>query len=376
MSDTVSNSCELPFPVVAVGNCSDGHSLRMQSFSAGGLEILIDECAPRENDLEAEGISTWEVLDEVIGGNLSVDTSVLGDLVAATVHSPSTPHPYTMSPAPPPGEPPSLMRNKRPHGLFDELNPLEGKQQTDTCPFLSSSHSSAPAIDVGDLLPTTSCLAQKVGIRPNAESSASGPTSSSSGSSIQSSPRQEESCMVGILETSSTSNTFHASVIEISNLLDRQSETPEMPPGPPPAQMAPPPPVGPPPDLPLDRAELKRTVEDSGSSPLGKRLRSQKEEDGTGPHLECSTDGESTTSSSEAEDTLVVEHDRARNDIQSDCEDGVEASYKQSPASARWVWDRFLQHDRQLASAQMLEKRMLRALESLSMGSAQKSDDD
>merc|ERR1711904_726047 len=69
-----------------------------------------------------------------------------------------------------------------------------------------------------------------------------------------------------------------------------QLDEPEMPPGPPPAKMAPPPPFGPPPDLPLERAELKRAVEDpSGNSPLGKRLRSIGSSGGLSAQPTCST---------------------------------------------------------------------------------------
>merc|ERR1711964_664936 len=88
---------------------------------------------------------------------------------------------------------------------------------------------------------------------------------------------------------------------------------PEMPPGPPPAKMAPPPPFGPPPDLPLDRAELKRAVEDSASSREGKRLRSVGSisdvratdsgvSGGKPCQPGCSTDGYSSSSTSGAEE--------------------------------------------------------------------------
>lgn len=366
--------------MVASTSSNDGHSLEMKNFPAGGIEILIDECAPVTNDIEVEGSSTWEVLDDVIAGNVSLSSSMLGDVITKTVKSPSTPHPYTMSPPPPLGEPPSLLRNKRPHGLFEDLSPTRNSPQTDTCPCVGASHASASAIDVGGLLPALACPIQSLDTCPHVESSASAPSSSSSGSSMQSSPREEESVSAGILST--PASAFHSSVLAVPEVMDCQSEAPEMPPGPPPAKMAPPPPAGPPPDLPLDRAELKRTVEDSGSSPLGKRLRSvssgqsiAKDGDGVVHH----SSGDSTSSSSDVEDNPVVElgkSDSLPRSMQEEGEDGVESSYKQSPASARWVWDRFLQHDKQLASAQMLEKRMLRAMESLHMGSSQKSEDD
>jgi len=160
------------------------------------------------------------------------------------------------------------------------------------------------------------------------------------------------------------------------------AQPPNVPLGPPPAEMAPPPPLGPPPDLPLDRAELKRAVEDSTNSPVqSKRMRSVNSlSDVTAAsesggykrgHAGFSTDGDSSSSTSDQEDAIQEgrDTDLGGPTVQHACNEvGLEASYTQSPPSARWVWDRFLQQDRQHASTAVLEKRMLQALDALSFG--------
>jgi len=157
---------------------------------------------------------------------------------------------------------------------------------------------------------------------------------------------------------------------------------PEMPPGPPPARLAPPPPDGPPPDLPLDRVELKRGVEDPANSPVGKRLRStsipsiydDSGADGRGSGGKpsqpgCSTDGESSTSTSDVEEEgQDTDLSGAKSWRSAHEAGGIEASYAQSPPSVRWVWDRILQQDRQPANTNVLEKRMLQALDALHFG--------
>lgn len=113
-------------------------------------------------------------------------------------------------------------------------------------------------------------------------------------------------------------------LVDIQLDIDRPAP-PKTPPGPPPAFISPPPPAGPPPSLPLDRAELKRTREPALGG--GKRQRREPPPD-------------------------------------------VEASYAESPASARWVWDRCLLAESGApvaaqsnpAATAILERRLLLAL--------------
>lgn len=357
------------------------------------------------------------------------------------VHSPSTPHPFTMSPPPPPGEPPRLLRNKRPHGLF------YGGTGSDTggctAPAASSASvmaacaSTAVACEVGscstgaidattigttsgtgpDTVVTACDMDTSLAIVDTAaracspvsgRSSPSSPSSSSSSSSDHDSggggavgatrrssmcssqtcdsPRDAPMCTSVAVSAQCAGTEMHLSPCGTPRDASQPDE-PEMPPGPPPAKMAPPPPVGPPPSLPLDRAELKRGVEEPApsSSKPGKRLRSLSASSvpsggpafGPGPPAPgCSSDGESSSSTSDAEDArpeeqIGGEFSGSRWPGQTDTrdrDDALEESYHQAPPAARWVWDRFLQQEGNLASAVTLEKRMLLALDALHVG--------
>merc|ERR1719296_114750 len=119
--------------------------------------------------------------------------------------------------------------------------------------------------------------------------------------------------------------------------------------------MAPPPPSGPPPSLPIDRAELKRGAARlyTGDSIAGggemdaKRLRSCTMEQ----LLASSGGGVGGLAGAEAAG-------------------GGDESYARAPASARWVWDHMLQQDNSAESVAVLEKRALQALGTLSVGLA------
>lgn len=318
-----------------------------RSFVPAGIEIDSDD-----------GVQGNETCDtEVMQGEEVIAPAAYVAYLDETVQSPKTPHPFSMSPPLPPGEPPRLLKNKRPHGLFhaDEL-------QQGTCGAMGAcgTSMSSTLVVAASADMDTGCPGGMEDLRARSPTSAGSSPSSPSGS-------------VGS-GSSTGGSELGRHFLECTNQAIRE-EIPEMPPGPPPAKMAPPPPVGPPPDLPLDRADLKRAVEDSASSREGKRLRSVNScpgnlasEDGDGggkvSQPGCSTDGESSNSSSCTEEVHNVELDGANNHRMA-CDTSVETSYSQSPPSARWVWDRFLQKDRQSASTAVLEKRMLQALDSL-----------
>lgn len=344
------------------------------------------------------------------------------------VRTPKTPHPGSMSPAPPPGEPPSLLRNKRPKGLWDESPPstdsadvgsarssvategacrdedmqlataeLEDVGLADivtapiaTAAAAASSDGSFPSSMVSVLEPEPELGVATLQFAPPARAVASAVGSGARGSgrrrgtsaSSSTGSSEDELGIVAGGEEDSGGEEDRMDETHAQLELGEDSAPPWPPPpppaiprGPPPAQWTPPPPAGPPPSLPLDRAELKRiasaalVLEEGASSDgdgvrgpgrQGKRLRAGPAE---GPgHNVC---------------------------------EGLEESYMRAPASARWVWDRVLRQScdgdggagtggesggsgsggsiggggssANPAAAAMLERRMLQALDSLSV---------
>lgn len=149
-----------------------------------------------------------------------------GAQFAYLAYTPTTPHPRTMLPPLPPGEPPALLRNKRPYGLSD----------VDKCEI--------PEL-ITDLL-------------------------------TDASTNKDEEITDGASSTGECSNRLEVddepALLPPTPIAIRTE--PVTPPGPPPAEMAPPPPVGPPPSLPLGRGELKRAqMDDSPSFSPRKRFR-------------------------------------------------------------------------------------------------------
>lgn len=238
---------------------------------------------------------------------------------AGAVQTPRWPHPGILSPPPPPGEPPRLHKNKRPHGL-------------------AGAEPSAATVRAA----TAAASAGSAGGCP----SSSGAPSTTSG--------EEE--MGG--------STDGGELVEAIASPAGPSR-PTTPPGPPPAEMAPPPPLGPPPSLPLDRAELKRGAP-SAASTEGEAV-AMLEAPGKRPR--CSSMGARPDprrggGPREAEPCSRLDGNFA-----------VEESYAKSPASARWVWDRILQQDATSAeSVAAIERRTLHALDSLSFGLSEADD--
>lgn len=286
--------------------------------------------------------------EDVDIGLVEAEAAASGEEGASAVERPMTPHPGTMFPPPPPGEPPFLLKNKRPHGLTAAAATgvafPPSASAASSAPSALGASSSAAAPPASRLLAAATAAAapplseEEDFSEREAPSFYSLPSRSGSHSSACSSAcPSPRSCQDADVENDMTSEGPEASpAMATPNM--------PMPPGPPPAQMAPPPPKGPPPSLPLgERAELKRAASDEDCSMgdgahIGKRMRSASEDSPFGPRL-CSLP-----------------------------EAGAEASYANSAPSARWVWDRFLQQDRSASSSAALERRMLRALDALSVG--------
>lgn len=293
-------------------------------------------------------------------GNLleiSMDTCAEDD-TPQDVHSPVTPHPGTMSPPPPPGEPPRLLRNKRPIGVLCFGRAADVDQTMAGWPTVPPGSSTKDAHQLGD--------------SDGASALTTADSSSNSGDDVEDAvpapnepqdwPAPEILCM---------------GKQQLDKANPQTPDAPEMPPGPPPAKMAPPPPSGPPPSLPLERADLKRAYEEPINSPIGKRLRAVTLPDGLS--LEdanatftvetstcCAPDDEFLTDTTAQGTSGKAPQGSGRSKFPG-C-NNFEASYEEAPASARWVWDRILQQAASNANAARLETRMIRALDALNFG--------
>lgn len=269
----------------------------------------------------------------------------------APARRPTTPHPDDMAPPPPPGEPPWLLSHKRPHGM--SVGGLARRAATEANgssagPIALDGEGLQSAVDAPDRVPAV-CARD-----------------SSAGSSAPSVPASaEQHC----LETEDELFEMEGLTKPACDAMMTEGASAEMPPGlppgPPPAEMAPPPPLGPPPSLPLERAELKRSSEEPAGSPMGKRLRfiPQPRGPAAGPGV---SEGESSeTGSSTAEDTPPGSSSMPGGTGPSA---SLDASYVQSPPSARWVWDRLLQQDGRCTSTAIVERHMLSALDGLRFG--------
>lgn len=264
------------------------------------------------------------------------------------VYSPNTPHPDRMTPPPPPGEPPFLLKNKRPHGLDGAL----------VCEAGGRSLSAAAPAGISD------AVSAKVAAKSVPCAVIPMPLSKSASVVLQPPPPQ----------VPPPPQWAWAEVVP-----------PAMPPGPPPAKMAPPPPLGPPPSLPLERAELKRTVgePDETDARHGKRLRAVSQSMAECPNLRKDEDAASSASSSTSDAEVEahcmgivsgacqrrVQMMTAAGGQQADyeLEQTLEASYATSPASVRWLWDRLLQQDGgPTSNTAAFENRTLLALGALS----------
>ena len=243
-----------------------------------------------------------------------------------SVQTPTTPHPAGLTPPPPPGQPPQLpAKGKRPLGMGAELAP--GTEEP--------AAGAAPGQGQG-------CAGPGPGQGLLATGGTSSASNASSGSSRESSSGSEDEAL-------------DAAAVEVEMEPAPPGPPPGLPPGPPPAEMAPLPPPGPPPSLHVDRAELKRGLPDASMPPSS----------------DVDADG--------ADAGADIEMSRAQAPGKRRRGDDVEESYRTSPASARWVWDRCLLQDKAAGMA-TLERRALAALDALHVGAvvdtAEGADDD
>jgi len=258
--------------------------------------------------------SPREILTEDLA-SVDAESEVDAEVHEAFVRSPATPHPDAIVPPPPPGEPPWLPKNKRPHDPMRRERVEDPPDQVMSCP--------APM----RAMPSSSTLKMAM-VASLSGSCPSSPASASSSTSEGGSADMEEGVCTNLAEDGD----------EVQFMMVAAPSRPTTPPGPPPTMMAPPPPSGPPPSLPIERAELKR-----GAARLY-----PDEEPGA-------SDGDS--------------HKRLRScTVPVAPGDHAEESYAKAPPSARWVWDHILQQDNSAESAAVLEKRALQALGTLRVG--------
>jgi len=353
---------------------ADGRS-QPQNLEKGTLSICVD----LEDDLPAETLAT-NLHD---GAN---ESSMPG-----MARRPLSPYPGDMMPPPPSGEPPQLLSNKRPHGLAAPgTAPVVAHHTGDIWngDGMSSDFQScadAQMASTGECNPSKLVDDEAV---PWLDSNCT--PSSCHDPAFSTVDLFQEEQWEG--EDEDEDEEDEGEETEVRNDQQWSVAPPEQPPGlpvgPPPAEMAPPPPFGPPPSLPLDRAELKRAVEDAAQTPLVKRLRHLP--DPAENHLqvepEASSDGDSSESTSSAgEAVLLGTLPGCPNIASSGLLAGIcvpsatcgrfdkkhiagDSSYEESPPSARWVWDRLLQQEGGHEAMAHIERRTLLALHKLDVG--------
>jgi len=348
---------------------ADGRS-QLQTFEKDKLNICVD----LEDDLLAETLAT----------NFHDDANERP--MPGVAHCPLSPYPGDMMPPLPSGEPPQLLSNKRPHGLAAPgmasvvADKTGDMSNGDGMPRDSQSDADAQMASTGECNPSKLVDDQAVPLFDSDSTPSSCHDFAFSTVDLSREGEWERG--------DEDKEEIEADETEVRKSQQWSFTSPEQPPGlpvgPPPAEMAPPPPSGPPPSLPLERAELKRAVEDAAQTPLVKRLRHIPDpaEHRLQVEPEASSDEESSESTSSAGEVLplgtlpgclkiatsvVAEicmpsamHDRFdKTHIAGD------SSYEESPPSARWVWDRLLQQDGGHEAMAHIERRTLLALNKL-----------